>query len=88
MPVGSQVRATIFGNTQKANWLPKDAVISLGIDKIVFKKFSGAFKALKVQTGISYNNKIQILNGLSHYDAVAANAQFLMDSESFIKVNE
>ena len=88
MPVGSQVKAIIFGNAQKANWLPKDAVISLGLDKIVFKKYSGVFKAVKVGTGLSYNNKIQIIDGLTPYDAVAANAQFLMDSESFIKVNE
>ncbi len=88
MPVGSQVKATIFGNTQKGNWLPKDAVISLGLDKIVFKKFSGVFKALKIQTDITCNNKIQIIDGLTPYDEVAANAQFLMDSESFIKVNE
>ena len=88
MPVGSQVKATIFGNTQKGNWLPKDAVISLGLDKIVFKKYGDVFKALKVETGLTYNNKIQIINGLTPYDEVAANAQFLMDSESFIKLNE
>jgi Cu(I)/Ag(I) efflux system membrane fusion protein len=88
MPVGSQVKATIFGNTQEGNWLPKDAVISLGLDKIVFKKFSGVFKAVKVETGLTYNNKVQIIDGLTPYDAVAANAQFLMDSESFIKINE
>jgi Cu(I)/Ag(I) efflux system membrane fusion protein len=88
MPVGSQVKAIIFGNTQKANWLPKDAVVSLGLDKIVFKKFSGVFKAVKVETGLTYSNKVQIIEGLTPYDAVAANAQFLMDSESFIKVNE
>lgn len=88
MPVGSQVKATIFGNTQKGYWLPKDAVISLGLNKIVFKKYSGVFKAQKVTTGLSYNNKIEIINGLTPYDAVAANAQFLMDSESFIKTNE
>lgn len=88
MPVGSQVRATIFENVQKANWLPKDAIISLGMDKVVFKKFSGVFKAIKVKTGVIVNNKIQIIDGLTPYDAVAANAQFLMDSESFIKVND
>jgi membrane fusion protein, copper/silver efflux system len=88
MPVGSQVKAIIFGNTQKANWLPKDAVISLGMDKIVFKKFSGIFKAVRVETGVTYNNKVQIIDGLTPYDTVAANAQYLMDSESFIKINE
>lgn len=88
MPVGSQVQATIFGNKITADWLPKDAIISLGMDKVVFKKFNGIFKAVKVKTGLTYNNKILIIDGLSPYDEVAANAQFLMDSESFIKVNE
>jgi membrane fusion protein, copper/silver efflux system len=88
MPVGSQVKATIFGNMQKAFWLPKDAVLSLGLDKIVFKKQGEIFKAHKVQTGITYNNNVQIISGLTPYDVVAGNAQFLMDSESFIKVNE
>lgn len=88
MPVGSQVEATIFDNKVNADWLPKDAVISLGLDKVVFKQFNGVFKAIKVKTGMTFNNKIQILDGLSQYDAVVANAQFLMDSESFIKTNE
>ena len=44
MPVGSQVKATVFGNTLKANWLPKDAVISLGLDKIVFNTEAHPFK--------------------------------------------
>src|SRR5258705_1425039 len=30
IPIGSQVRATIFSNTKKADWLSKDAVLSLG----------------------------------------------------------
>lgn len=88
MPVGSQVKATIFGNKITTDWLPKGAVISLGLDKIVFKKLNGVFKATKVKTGLSYNGKIQIIESLSTYDEVVANAQFLMDSESFIKVNE
>ncbi len=88
MPVGSQVKATISARPVKAGWLPKDAVISLGIDKIVFKKYDAVFKAHKVETGISFDNKIQIISGLTAADTVAANAQFLMDSESFIKVNE
>lgn len=87
-PVGAQVKATISGDKLKADWLPKDAVISLGLDKIVFKKYGDIFKAIKVKTGLVYNNKIQIVEGLTLYDEVAANAQFLMDSESFIKVNE
>jgi Cu(I)/Ag(I) efflux system membrane fusion protein len=88
LPVGSQVKATISGKTIKANWLPKDAVVSLGLSNVVFKNDGGVFKAHKVETGLTYQNKIQILGGLAPDDMVAANAQFLMDSESFIKVNE
>jgi Cu(I)/Ag(I) efflux system membrane fusion protein len=82
------VRATIFVNNKNANWLPKDAVLSLGIDKVVFIKQSGGFKAHKVETGLAYKELIQIVSGLNSADSVAANAQFLTDSESFIKVNK
>jgi Cu(I)/Ag(I) efflux system membrane fusion protein len=86
IPIGSQVKATIFSNSNQADWLPKDAVLSLGTDKVVFLKIGGGFKVYKVKTGLSYQNQIQILSGLSGTDSVAANAQFLTDSESFIKV--
>jgi Cu(I)/Ag(I) efflux system membrane fusion protein len=88
IPIGSQVRATVFVNATGANWIPKDAVLSLGVDKIVFKKIDGGFQAHKVETGLAYKDQIQILSGLNQTDSVAANAQFLTDSESFIKVNK
>jgi len=87
IPIGSQVEATIFSNGKEGNWLPKDAILSLGIDKVVFIKTMGGFKAHKIETGLTYKNQIQILSGLIDTDSVAANAQFLTDSESFIKVN-
>jgi len=86
IPIGSQVRATIYGNIRDAYWLPKEAVLSLGIDKVVFMKSDGGFKAHKVNTGIMHENHIQVLNGLNETDSVAMNAQYLMDSESFIKI--
>ncbi len=86
IPIGSQVKATIFGNTKEAYWLPKEAVLSLGMDKIVFSKAGGGFKAVKINTGIIQEKHIQILSGLALADSVAANAQYLMDSESFIKI--
>jgi len=86
IPVGSQVKATVFGNNKEAYWLPKEAVLSLGLDKVVFEKTDGGFKAKKISTGITHKKLIQVLNGLTTKDSVAVNAQFLMDSESFIKV--
>jgi Cu(I)/Ag(I) efflux system membrane fusion protein len=88
IPIGSQVKATIFGNTKEAYWLPKEAVLSLGREKAVFEKTEGGFKAVKVTTGIVYKKYIQIADGLKKTDSVAANAEFLMDSESFIKVKK
>ena len=88
IPIGSQVRAIIFSNGKEGNWLPKDAVLSLGIDKVAFIKTPGGFKAQKIETGISYKNQVQVLSGLAVTDSVAANAQFLTDSESFIKINK
>lgn len=86
IPIGSQVRATVFGNPKEAYWLPKEAVLSLGMDKVVFRKSGNGFEAVRINTGITYQKHIQILDGLSDSDSVARNAQYLMDSESFIKI--
>lgn len=86
IPIGSQVRAKIFGSSPNANWLPQETVLSLGLNDVAFVKTSGGFVAKKIQTGIRQNNMVQILNGLTATDTVAANAQYLTDSESFIKI--
>jgi membrane fusion protein, copper/silver efflux system len=88
IPVGSQVRATVFGNARDAYWLPKEAVVSLGLEKLVFKKKEGGLIAHTINTGITHKNHIQVLSGISETDSVAVNAQYLMDSESFIKVKK
>lgn len=87
LPIGSRVTATIFAPSINASWLPKEAVLSLGRDKIVFRKEPGGFRAHKVTTGMELNRLIQVVTGLSPKDSVASNAQFLVDNEAFIKVN-
>lgn len=88
IPIGSQVRATIFSRATAADWLPKDAVLSLGFDKVVFVKTGGGFRAHKITTGANYKDLVQVVSGLDAADSVAANAQFLTDSESFIKTSQ
>lgn len=88
LPVGSQVRGIISANTDLAYWLPKESVTSLGIDKVVFLKVPNGFRPKKVTTGITAGKSIQIIQGLLESDSLALNAQFLIDSESFIKVKE
>ena len=88
LPVGSQLRGLILTQPTVGYWLPKEAVTSLGIDRIVFVKVKGGFKPRKVTTGMIASNIIQITGGLSLTDSVARKSQFLIDSESFIKVKE
>ncbi len=85
IPIGSQVTASVNVTSETLDWLPKDAVLSLGLNKVVFLKEDGLFKVHPVQTGIDINGFVQITGGLNAADSVAANAQYLMDSESFVK---
>jgi Cu(I)/Ag(I) efflux system membrane fusion protein len=88
IPVGSQLKANISAYTNNSDWLPAESVISLGNDKIVFTQNGGAFETRLVTTGYTAGRKIEILSGLKPTEKVALNAGYLMDSESFIKVNE
>ena len=88
IPIGSQVKATIFSNPVNAEWLPKEAVLSLGLENVVFVKSGNGYKAQKIITGVTHKKKIQITGGITPADSVAANAQFLMDSEGFIKIDK
>lgn len=85
IPVGSQVKAKMQIRSSESNWLPRDAVLSLGLNSVVLLKQMDGFKVHPVQTGTTAEDEIEILSGLSTEDSVAANAQYLMDSESFIK---
>jgi Cu(I)/Ag(I) efflux system membrane fusion protein len=85
LPVGSHVTASIYTENKQASWLPESSVISLGLNNVVFLKDSGSFRVHKVIIGIRNDNNIQILSGLSTTDTVAVNAEYLIDSESFIK---
>jgi Cu(I)/Ag(I) efflux system membrane fusion protein len=87
IPIGSQVKATIFAGNRSANWLPEEAILSLGLDKVVFVRTGESFMARKIETGITNKHLVQVINGLDKTEAVAANAQYLVDSESFIKTN-
>lgn len=87
LPIGSQVEATIIGTSKTADWLPVSSVVSLGLDKVVFAKYDNAFKAKKLKLGLQTGNWVQVIDGLKVEDQVAENAQYLMDSESFIKIN-
>jgi multidrug efflux pump subunit AcrA (membrane-fusion protein) len=85
LQIGQLVRATINLPEPESLWLPREAVVDLGIRQVVFVKDREVLKPRTVVTGTRTGNMIEITSGLATMDAVAANAHFLVDSESFIK---
>jgi len=83
--IGHLVKAIITGTSIEAMWVPKEAVLDLGVDHIVFIKNKNVLKPKKVVTGARTGKEIEIRQGLSSADEIAINAQYLVDSESFIK---
>lgn len=84
-PIGLRLQSIIKTNPIEGLWVQKQSLISIGSKKIVFSKVDNGFQAKEVKTGVEINGFVQILNGLSNNEAIADNAQYLMDSESFIK---
>lgn len=88
LPIGSQVQATIFMPPQTVYTLPASAVITTGLNNVVFKKEGPGFSPKEVIIGFRNTNRVQITSGLSVTDSVAVNAQHLIESESIIKVKK
>jgi multidrug efflux pump subunit AcrA (membrane-fusion protein) len=85
LPIGRLVSATLQFQTGETLWLPEEAIIDLGTEEIVFVKERGAFRPKKIITGIRASREIEVKQGLASMDEVAVNAQYLVDSESFIR---
>lgn len=84
---GTLVKATVQAGNTMGLWIPAIATIDLGRQTIVFIKSNGFFQSKSIKTGIRSGKWIEVRSGLTEEDEVAENAQFLMDSESFIKSN-
>lgn len=84
--VGHLVNARISLESRESLWIPKEAVLDLGTQKIVFLKDRGVLKPKEVTTGMTSEGLIEIKGGLASTEEIASNAQFLVDSESFIRV--
>ncbi|WP_051189623.1 efflux RND transporter periplasmic adaptor subunit [Daejeonella oryzae] len=68
-------------------WLPRTAVLQLGTRYVSFIKKNGAFAAVYVEVRTINDDWVDVGNSLEKDEEVAENAWFLVDSESFIKVN-
>lgn len=85
LPIGLRLQGVIKTRSINSVWVQKDALVSTGNKKIAFIKSQNGFKAIPVKTGFEMNGYIQIIDGISVKDTIAKNAQYLIDSESFIK---
>ncbi|SDG12612.1 HlyD family efflux transporter periplasmic adaptor subunit [Mucilaginibacter gossypii] len=85
MKVGSLIKAEIITGQTKGLWIPRSALTDLGKTKIVWLKKGGTFEARQVSAGLTNGNQIQITKGLTIMDSLASHAEYLTDSESFIK---
>jgi Cu(I)/Ag(I) efflux system membrane fusion protein len=84
--VGQLVTSHISQDYPQSLWVPKLAILDLGVQQIVFLKDKGTFAPFKVKTGLESEGWLEIKEGLTESSEIAANAQYLVDSESFIKV--
>ncbi len=85
LKVNSLVKAEIQTGRTNGLWIPRSAVIDLGRTQIVWLKNGPIFHAHQVGIGVINGNEIQVIKGLAVTDSLASNAQYLTDSESFIK---
>ena len=83
---GELVTGQIPFLAEKGYWLPKEAVVSIGNQSVVFKKEGRVFIPKTVKTGIIQNNQVQVYEEIIGWD-LARNAYYLIDSESFIKAS-
>ena len=84
LKVNSLVSAQITAKPTIGLFIPRQALLQLGRHKVVWLKKGALFKAKQVQTGSIGSQWIQVTGGLSTTDTIAADARYLVDSESFI----
>lgn len=83
--IGQLVRARIDMKSKESLWIPKTALLDLGTDKIVFIKDGDIVTPKRIATGIRTDDLVEVTSGLASSAEIAINAQYLVDSESFIK---
>ncbi|MEW6468784.1 MAG: efflux RND transporter periplasmic adaptor subunit [Bacteroidota bacterium] len=88
LKIGTVITANIYGDSIPGLYVPFSAVLSLGQKKAVFVMEEGLFRARQVSAGFRADDWISIISGIDGTDSIAANAQLLIDSESFVKLKE
>ncbi len=83
--VGNLVTAEIRSKEIAALWIPLSSILDLGNKQVVFLKKGNLFQTSLIKTGRKVQDMIEVLGGLREEDEIAFNAQYMIDSEAFIK---
>jgi Cu(I)/Ag(I) efflux system membrane fusion protein len=83
----------MFGNIEisiplkKALSIPKSALLNTGKHKLAYKKVSNEeFTPVFVKTGMETDDFYEVLDGLKGGEEIVVESNFLLDSESKIKL--
>ncbi len=85
--IGQLVTGRIKTKSERGLWIPTTARLDLGAGTVVFVKRKDGFRPKEISTGQQFGEWIEVLHGLEAHDSIAYDAHFLMDGESFVKVN-
>jgi len=86
--VGQLVSASFDKSSRESLWIPVLSQLDLGTKRVVFIKGKETFQPIEIATGNQSDNLIEVLKGIDAGDSIAYNAQFMIDSESFIKIKK
>lgn len=84
---GTRLTARLTSAAGRGWWLPRAAVVDLGTRQVAFVRRGPTFVPVPVQVGQRTAAQVQIRQGLTGTDDVAANGQYLVDSESFLQTS-
>ncbi|GAC1593615.1 MAG: efflux RND transporter periplasmic adaptor subunit [Hymenobacter sp.] len=84
---GTRLTAQLTTPAASGWWLPRAAVVDLGTRQVAFVRRGSIFVPSTVQVGQRTARQVQILRGLTGSEDVAANGQYLVDSESFLQTS-
>ncbi|MFC5284621.1 HlyD family efflux transporter periplasmic adaptor subunit [Pedobacter alpinus] len=84
--IGQLANATVSQNSITGIWIPEAAVYQLGEKSIVFIKKDQVLKAITINVTAKANKQV-LVKDLKPGDEIANNASYMIDSESFIKIN-
>jgi membrane fusion protein, copper/silver efflux system len=87
LKAGGFVTALVKGEDVEALWVPVSAILGLGKDNIAWLKNGTRFTAKRVEVGLHSGNMVEIADGLTEADVIAAEAHYMIDSEGFININ-